>query len=289
MMRYDVASKVTVEIARYSIVELLFGIRPSHVSLIERLPQESVSLRRSDFPLMVEMEDERFILLLEFQTRWEREIPLRLLEYMARLKMEYELRVVPAVMLFMPSRVASDEYEDEHIRFRFRLLRMWEMDGREVYERGEVRLYPFLPVMRGGEDVLREAEEEIYRSDLSVSEKADLLTAMAIFAGLRSREMAMELVRRRRDIMIQSAAYEIIKEEGIREGIKQGIQQGLQQGLQEGLREAIESLLKVKFGVEGTKLMEKLNEDASIQKLRAVKSAIEVAKSIREVEQMLEG
>jgi len=285
-MRYDVASKVTVEIARYSIVQLLFGIKPDHVSLIERLPQESVSLRRSDFPLMVETEDERFILLLEFQTRWEREIPLRLLEYMARLKMEYDIRVVPAVMLFMPSRVASDEYENEHVRFRFRLLRMWEMDGREIYERGEIRLYPFLPVMRGGEEVVREAEEEIYRSGLSMSEKADLLTAMAIFAGLKSREMAMELVRRRRDIMIQSAAYEIIKEEGIREGIKQGIQQGLQQGLQEGLREAIESLLKVKFGVEGTRLMERLKEDTPVERLRALKNAVEVAKSLEEIEGM---
>ncbi|MCD6507921.1 hypothetical protein J7M22_15040, partial [Candidatus Poribacteria bacterium] len=278
--------KVTVEIARYSIVQLLFGIKPDHVSLIERLPQESVSLRRSDFPLMVETEDERFILLLEFQTRWEREIPLRLLEYMARLKMEYEIRIVPAVMLFMPSRVAREEYEDEHVRFRFRLLRMWEMDGREIYERGEIRLYPFLPVMRGGEEVVREAEEEIYRSGLSMSEKADLLTAMAIFAGLRSREMAKELVRRRRDIMIQSAAYEIIKEEGIREGIKQGIQQGLQQGLQEGLREAIESLLKVKFGVEGTRLMERLKEDTPVERLRALKNAVEVAESLGEIEGM---
>jgi hypothetical protein len=37
------------------------------------------------------------------------------------------------------------------------------------------------------------------------------LTAMAIFAGLRSREMVMELVRRRRDIMIQSAGRGMIK------------------------------------------------------------------------------
>jgi hypothetical protein len=276
-MRYDIASKVTVEIAKYSIVELIFGIKPNQVELMERLPQESVSLKRSDFPLMVEMEKEKFILLLEFQTRWERNIPLRLLDYMARLKMEYGFRVVPAIMLFKHSEVASDIYENEYIRFRFKLLRMWEINGRKIYERKEILLYPFLPVMKGGEEVLMEAEEEIYRSDLEPEEKADLLTAMAIFAGLKSRELAMELVKRRRDIMIQSAAYEIIKEEGIKEGI------------QRGLREAIESLLKVKFGVEGTKLMEKLSENTSVEKLRIVKNAIEVAQSIREVEQVLEG
>ena len=80
--------------------------------------------------------------------------------------------------------------------------------------------------------------------------------------------------------MIQSAAYEIIKEEGIREG--------LQQGLQEGLREAIESLLKVKFGVEGTRLMERLKDDTPVERLRALKNAVEVAKSLEEIEGMFE-
>jgi len=136
-MQYDVAAKVTVEIAKYSIVELIFGIKPRQVSLIERLPQESVSLRRSDFPLMVEAEG--------------------------------------------------------------------------------------------------------------------------------------ELINRR-DIMIQSAAYEIIKNEG----------------LQQGLKEAVESLLRVKFGVEGTKLMEKLNGDVSVEKLRTIKNAVKIAQSIQELEKMFE-
>ncbi len=92
--------------------------------------------------------------------------------------------------------------------------------------------------------------------------------------------------------MIESVAYEIIKNEGIKEGVQQGLQhglqQGVQQGLQQGLREAVESLLRVKFGVEGTKLMERLNEDETVAKLRAIKNTIEVAQNIKEFEEMFD-
>jgi len=115
---------------------------------------------------------------------------------------------------------------------------------------------------------------------LSDAEKADLLTAMAIFAGLRSERLATELIERRRDIMIQSAAYEIIKSEGVKEGLQQGMQQGLYEG--------IESLLKVKFGVEGVKLMEKISPDMPVEKLRAIKNALEMAESVEDVEKLLE-
>jgi hypothetical protein len=50
-----------------------------------------------------------------------------------------------------------------------------------------------------------------------VAEKADLLTALAIFAGLKDHHLARQLVERRRDLMIESYTYEIIKQEGIRE------------------------------------------------------------------------
>ncbi len=121
------------------------------------------------------------------------------------------------------------------------------MDARKVLEEGITCLYPFVPVMKSGVEVIDEAEKRIYESELPREEKADFLTGMAIFGGLISRELALELVKRRRDIMIESAAYEIIKKEGFEEGLKAGIQQGLR----EGLLEAIELGLKFKSGAKG--------------------------------------
>ena len=47
-MRYDVATKVVVEHGKEAILKRLVGIEAVEAELIEELPQETVSLRRSD-------------------------------------------------------------------------------------------------------------------------------------------------------------------------------------------------------------------------------------------------
>ncbi len=41
-------------------------------------------------------------------------------------------------------------------------------------------------------------------------------------------------------MVIESAAYEIIKKEGFEEGMKLGIKQGIEQGIQQGMQQGIE-------------------------------------------------
>jgi hypothetical protein len=57
-----------------------------------------------------------------------------------------------------------------------------------------------------------EAENRIYTSPLPTEEKADLLAALTIFAGFKGRDLVKQLVERRRDLMIQSYAYDIIQQ-----------------------------------------------------------------------------
>ena len=172
------------------------------------------------------------IVLIEFQTRWEPELPLRVLEYTVRFKLKYRLPVLPVVILFKEHRGAREIYEDELIRFRFRLVKLWEMDGGELLEKGDVRLLPLLPLTRCGREEVLEADKRIYNSDLERSIKSDLLTALAIFAGLKSEELMRELFQRRRDIMIESPAYELIKREGFEEGMREGMKEGMQRGIE---------------------------------------------------------
>ena len=62
----------------------------------------------------------------------------------------------------------------------------------------------------------------LYESRLSRRDRADMLTVMTIFSGLVSEKLPHMLVSKRRDIMIESAAYDIIKQEGWREGRQEG-------------------------------------------------------------------
>ena len=59
-----------------------------------------------------------------------------------------------------------------------------------------------------------------------------------------------------RDIMIESAAYDIIKEEGFREGLKKG----LEEGALETARRMVLEVLQERFGVVPRSMMERVRE-----------------------------
>jgi len=281
-MRYDVATKVVVEHGKEAILRELVGIEAVEAELIEELPQETVSLRRSDYPLRVrDREGEERIVLLEFQTAWRWEVPLRLLEYQIRYKLRYRLPVMSVVLLFRRREDVTEEYEDESVRFRYKVIRLWQMDGDEVLRRKEIWIYPFIPVMRGGDENVFVAEEEIYGSDMERGVKADLLTALTIFSGFRGEEIVRRLLERRRDIMIESPAYEIIREEGLREGI----QRGLQQGMLEDAREMVLEALSVKFGVLPIDLIEEIK---GIQLREVLKQLLRAAMTVESLDQFRE-
>ncbi|RKX83136.1 MAG: transposase [Spirochaetes bacterium] len=76
-------------------------------------------------------------------------------------------------------------------------------------------------------------------------------------------------------------------EKGKREGIQEGIREGIQEGIREGLLEGIELGLKLKLGTEGLKIYPKVARVEDIHKLRAIKSSIETASSVKDIEALL--
>lgn len=53
-----------------------------------------------NFAARVEIEQRQIVLLLEFQTRWEADVPQRMIGYTWRLYERYQLPVYPVVMVF---------------------------------------------------------------------------------------------------------------------------------------------------------------------------------------------
>lgn len=219
MHQYDVASKILMETCRDEIIQYFAGIDVLESTLIEELPQETVSLKRSDFPVMVKPREGRDALIIfELQTTWHHDVPLNLLDHRTRYQIKYKIDPLSFVILLKPSGTASGVYENNEVRFSFRLIKIYEMDAREVVDGGPLCLMPFVPLMEHGADLLTDADDLIYRSERTRIQKADMLTSMAILSGLVSENLPMELINRRKDIMIESAAYDIIKKDGIQEG-----------------------------------------------------------------------
>jgi hypothetical protein len=240
-MEYDITAKVLIERSHREILQHFLGLPVVESTLLEPLPQQTATLRSSDFPLLVTDErGQRSLVVLEVQSEWEWESPFRLLEYRCRHILHERLTdALSCVLLLRPSRVASDLLEDAEVRYRYRLVRVYELDAAPVVQTPIVNLLAFVPVMRGGVELTDTAERLVYESPLPSSEKADMLTGMAFLAGLVSKELTQHLILRRRDLMIQSAAYEIIKEIEGREGEARGEVRGEVKGLAEATLETL--------------------------------------------------
>lgn len=114
-MHYDIVAKVLTEKCRGEILRHLPGLSVAEISLPEQLPQETVSLRRSDFPIPVTDESGgRQLVLPEIQSRRERDIPLRLSDYHSRYLLRYDVvKVITCALLLRPSADAAALYEDD--------------------------------------------------------------------------------------------------------------------------------------------------------------------------------
>ena len=240
-MEYDITAKVLIEKSHREVLQHFLGLSVMESTLLKPLPQQTATLRSSDFPLLTtDAHGQRRLVLLEVQSDWAWEVPFRLLEYRCRHILHERLTdALSCVLLLRPSRVATDLLEDAEVRYHFRLVRVYELDAAPVVATPIVNLLPFVPVMRGGIELTDTAERLVYESPLPRSDKADMLTGMALLAGLVSKELTQHLILRRRDLMIQSAAYEIIKEIEGKEGEARGEVKGEAKGLAEATLETL--------------------------------------------------
>ncbi len=286
-MKYDIAAKVVMETGKEAILQRFLGLDADSIQIIEQLPEETPSLRRSDFPMRVVLRDgSEVIVLVEIQTEFDNDFILRLIDYTVRFQLKYHLEVIPLVLLLTPSRLATGVYKGKRITFEYNVVRFWELQSRDFLN--EMWLYPFLPLMNEGEYVLEEAERKIYEdSEINIEKKADLLTAMAIFAGFKDKDLLTQLIKRRRDIMRQSPAYDIIKEEGLKEGLQQGLQQGVERGRQQEVQRLLLDILRVRFEIIPVRIIKAINSITEIETLEVLHNSAVKCNSVEEFEEKM--
>ncbi len=181
-MHYDIAAKMLMEKCRNEILREFLGIAAAESTILEEAPQETVSVKRSDFPIWVRDESGgRRLVLLEIQSRWEQDLPVRLLNYRSRYLLKYTAEIVSCALLLRPASGAVSVYEDNEVTFRFRLIRIHDLDARELIRKETPCLLPFVPLMRHGEEMMETADSLLYNSPLPRGDRADMLTAMAIW------------------------------------------------------------------------------------------------------------
>jgi hypothetical protein len=233
---------------------------------------------------VIDADQQARIVIWEFLSQWKRNAILSVCDYVVRAMIKYSLPVEPLVLLLAPSSQAVDCFEEGRLRFGFTLIPMYALVAAEFLHHADVHLLPFVPVMQGGLEALWEAEHRIYvSSELASEDKAELLTALAIFAGLRDKQLAQQLVQRRRDLMLESYTYEIIKQEGRQEGR----QEGWQEGRISSWRESLCDVLETRFEMVPMAVINDINRIDNVRVLEELLRTAVKASSMQGFQDML--
>ncbi len=213
---------------------------------------------------------EEIFLHVDVQTAGDSDMPRRMREYWTRAertliaeakgvgKEQGKVHLSSFVVYLDRTRYRPDPGEASYrdalgteCHFRYRVIKIWEMDPRAVYRLSHPNLVPLAPLMRTADPVATMVESrEIIRSwppDLiSEEKKTQLRLALAVYSGLVIEDLSMisELLQVDREWLERS----VVVQDWLRQGREQGIAQGIAQGLILARRDDLLSVLRSRFG-----------------------------------------
>ncbi len=224
------------------ILKALAGQYPEHfvtvvrgpgaeVEKIERLEKEAVATQRtSDILLKVTESGYEYILLIEIQTRPEKKMPLRLLEYTAMHHRAHKKPVYPVLINLTGQGYREEFYTYEClditvIDFNYRQFNLSEMNGCEFLHAAPVGLLPLVPLMRHSDspqEVLEACSRRVEREVLSEQDRASLFLGLAVISSLKlSKEIILKVIEVSK--MENSPLFDRIREEWEDRGKVKGI------------------------------------------------------------------
>ncbi len=233
-------------------------------------------LRHSDELLLVQEENERFLLLTELQLHDDARMARRMRAYAALAEEKYDLPVYAVVLHLLPPGKASGPIACYHGEFKglvahqdYRVVKAWEIEATEVLERDVLALVPYVPLMKGAGEKEIQAGAQLLRQR-NVGEEMEVV--LALFASfVMEPEKIRKLMRWNMVILKESPWYQEI--------LQEGQQEGRQEGRQEEGRRGILRLFDVRFN-PSPEVMRGLE-----QQLRDVKDLVDLEELLVRVAQ----
>ena len=240
-MHYDIAAKRLMEIGGLDILRNVAKIDVRQMDVLDELPQEQTSVTRSDFAVRCTLADgSQIIVLLEFQTDWLESKMLDMVIYAAQRMQRHDLPVVQVMILLRPSGSAKSRFERGRLTYEFDLVKLWELPAEALLNARSPGLWPLAALAQNGLASAGKIDTLLHESPLLSRERSDLLTIFAIFLGMRDVGIAQHFISKRRELMIESPVYDLIRNEGLSEG--------LDEGHRRGVRGSILDILLTRFG-----------------------------------------
>lgn len=251
---YDLTMKCISPEFPEDLATLIFGRRLDLKPLPESLPTTE---HRPDFLARVTTPAREFVIHIEFQTRYDPKMPIRMVSYHGRILYQYKLPVYP-VVVYLSSKDSEKDIESGYtssicdkqvIAFDYDVVKVWELESEMIFEKKLYGMYPLTPLMRGADlaECFREAEDAVTHKHLN----ADSYACIRIFAGMKfSDEVVKAMIKD--DWLKQSVFYKETFEEGASTGMDRGRTEGRKEGRTEGItlgeEKGIFSVLAARFG-----------------------------------------
>ena len=243
---FDLVMKALAE--RYP-AEFVGFVRGVPVSSVVREEKEAVAVRRdNDVLFRVDEEGYSYLVAMEIQTEPDKNMPRRLLEYMAMQHREFGLPVYP-VVLNLTGKVRGeavygfDCLELSVLSFRYRQMNLADMAGGWFLETCPVGLVPLVPLMRHDDPpiaVLAACANRIERAPEAT--RQDLYAALAVMASL---VIPADIIKKIIEVskMEASPLFDGIREKWVEQGKVEGRAEGKAEGKIEGKIEIAKKML----------------------------------------------
>lgn len=160
-----------------------------------------------------------FLILNEIQFRYSAKMPRRVRSYAALAEEKFQLPVYPVLINILPvsaNTVIPECFESEVLGLRalqeFKVINLWQVDARIVFEQSLSPLLPFVPILKGGgEPAFIQAAVQRLRQDVSLNELEPLLAFFASF--VLDTELVRQILRWDMAVLRESPWYQEISQE----------------------------------------------------------------------------
>ncbi|MEH2125697.1 Rpn family recombination-promoting nuclease/putative transposase [Nostoc sp.] len=174
-----------------------------------------------------------FLVLNELQLRYTAQMPLRMRAYAALAQERYRLPTYPVLINILPppsTLTIVNSYEQEFLGLRaiqdYRVINLWEIDAKIVFEQPLPSLLPFVPILRGGGEVsVVQRALQALRADAQLNQLESLLAFFASF--VLDTPLVQQIMRWDMAVLRESPWYQEIEQRGIQLGLQQGVQRQL--------------------------------------------------------------
>ncbi len=285
--RYDVVTKDALHKFPDDILREI--LNRTDFELIEFLESEitTVEVRRMDNLIKVRLGDNDVLVHIEFQVGDSSPLDMvrRNVGYLGRCYERYGLPILSHVIYLRPDAGRNDPggYRQELPNHRFiveyKVIRLAELDGKEVFDEKNLGLTPFAPLMKppAGMDGLQwaiQCNERTKALSLPTNIRSNLLVSQWIMGGLILPKQAISGFISE-EIMQESSFFEYLDEYFDETKGKEHYQRGIQQGAEQGARQiATKNLIAV---------LESRFDDGVAQVLRPAVEKIQDLQSLEEL------